>query len=333
MQTASSVLPPLLDLARIAADERARVWSSRAPELFPGLAIRRLPYRPQLGELKQVPLGSGSLWYIHSPPASLQYAPPGPGAAQAPSFSIVLQLSGALLVSQSGRECALEAGSMSLIDERFGFRLEGGGVCEIVVLRMPRAAVLSSRPHLAHRTACPLPRGAGTELLCDTVRSAVRVGPELVADQRVSLLAAIIQMLGLVDTTERAANDAAWRIQAALAHIELELADPGLTASAVAAAQSISRRRLDALFQSALGVPVAAQIWTRRLALAAELLGDARRASDTIAQIAHAAGFDDASHFTHAFSRRYGCSPRQFRARSELALAHAARSSQPDVDE
>jgi AraC family transcriptional activator of tynA and feaB len=315
----------LLDLDAVEAADRVRMWSTCAVQVFPGLSVDRLPFRPTLGTLKHQTLGPGSLSYIQSPPAQLHYAPPSLEDGHAgTAFSITLQLSGELIASQHGRQCRIGPGEICSIDEHFAFRLENSRACEMIVLRMPRAAVLAYHPHLTHCTATSFSAGApGTVLLRDTVLNVLQVASHLSHDQRTSAIASLIQMMGMVDFAAAGDRSAAshWRVRSALTFVELSLFESGLTASAVAAAQGISRRRLDSLFLSALGAPVTAHIWNRRLALAATFLLDPHRADQTIAQIAHAAGFANPAHFTRAFKRRFGGAPRRWRERADSSAA------------
>ncbi|HEY1413331.1 MAG TPA: helix-turn-helix transcriptional regulator, partial [Rhodopila sp.] len=102
-------------------------------------------------------------------------------------------------------------------------------------------------------------------------------------------------------------------VRAALAYIDGSLADPELTATRVADAQTVSRRRLDQIMVEATGGSLSSHIWLRRLEQAASDLRDERFASKTVTQIAFAAGFEDVAHFTRAFKRRYRMPPRDWR--------------------
>jgi len=64
------------------------------------------------------------------------------------------------------------------------------------------------------------------------------------------------------------------RIACTLAFIDAQLADPSLTAHRVAAAQGLSRRRLDQILLGSVGTSLTAQIWMRRLTQAASDLLD-----------------------------------------------------------
>jgi AraC-like DNA-binding protein len=188
---------------------------------------------------------------------------------------------------------------------------------------MPRQAVLSRNPALERRTAEAFDtRDAGTLLLRSLVLNTAESTPTLREEQRGSALASIIQLLGALRVDREAEHGSStWRVRAALACIDSCLADPELTATRVAEAQGVSRRRLDQIMVEATGEPLSSQIWLRRLEQAANDLLDPRFANKTVTQIAFAAGFEDVAHFTRAFKRRYQMPPREWR-NAESALRH-----------
>jgi AraC-like DNA-binding protein len=318
-------LPALLDLDGVEAAQRARMWTACALQVFPGLSLDHLPRRPTCGTIKHQTLGPGSLSYIQSPPVRLHYVPPELVEGQVgAAFSISVQLSGEVTASQHGRECRVGPGEICALDEQFAFRSESSGPYEMILVRMPRSVVLAHHPHLMRCTAAVLnARDAGTVLLRETVLNVLQAASNLSQQQHAAAIAGIIQMMGIADfgavSDCGVASD--WRIRSALTFVELSLFDPGLTASAVAAAQGISRRRLDTLFRAAIDVPITAHILNRRLALTASFLRNPRRADQTVAQIAQAAGFADPAHFTRTFKRHFGCSPGRWRLQQASAVA------------
>jgi len=311
-------LPTLLDLDTVEANEREPRWYSNAVQVFSGLELDRFSVQLMPGVFKHLPLGAGSLSYIQSPPIKLHYAPPEPGGdCPGSAFTLAIQLSGELVVSQHASRCRIGPGGVFTMDERFGFRLEALAPCELVLVRMPRQAVLAQHPHMKHSTATAMSTAApGTILLREMVLRILNVAPGLSPGKRVAAIATIIQMLGMADfgtADEDGPRAAADRIRSALAFVELSLFEPGLTANAVAAAHGLSRRRLDELFLSAVGEPVSAHIWNRRLSIAAGFLADANRCDQTVAQISNAVGFANPAHFTRTFKRHFGCSPKRWR--------------------
>jgi AraC-like DNA-binding protein len=308
-------IPALLDLSSVEAPRRVGLWARTATTCFPGLTIDAMPADAPVGQIQSIQMGGGSLWSIVSAPVLVSYAPPyGPDDAGA-SISLLLQLDGAMAVSQNHRLCRLEAGDMCLVDERFAFHLQGEVTSHIVFLRMPRRAVLGRHPYLEHCTARVLDaEDPGAQLLRDTLTRAVQAAPDLREEQRGSVLAAMVHLLGAATAPRGAESDEApWRVRAALAFIETHLGDADLTAEQVAQAQGVSRRRLDQVLRRALGRSVTAHIWSRRLEQAAADLTDPRYQGRAVSQIAFANGFEDAAHFSRAFKGRFGRTPRDWR--------------------
>jgi AraC-like DNA-binding protein len=213
---------------------------------------------------------------------------------------------------------------MCVIDGRAPFELSVGGMfSNIIVLQMPRRAVLSRHPCLEECTAEPFdPDEAGTVLLRSVLLSVLESAHSMGNDQRSAALAALIQLLGVPGRHQPASVDSGWRVQAALAFIDAEFANPELRASTIAEAQGVSRRWLDEIMVTATGASLTSQIWLRRLEQAASDLLDDRFASRTVTQIAFSAGFEDAAHFTRAFKRRYHAPPREWRRARRRAPGH-----------
>ena len=73
----------------------------------------------------------------------------------------------------------------------------------------------------------------------------------------------------------------------------------------------LSASRLAHLFREEVGRSIQSYILERRLIMAAMLIVQTH---ERISQIAYSVGFGDVSNFNHAFKRRFGMSPRQYRA-------------------
>ncbi len=307
--------PSLLDLRNIDAGRRAQAWTGSVPTYFPGLSVRDLRGVPSLGMIAGVTLGIGRLWVVLSPPVRVLYEPHG--AANAQLFSIMLQINGSTIARQNGRRGLIGPGQLCVVDSLAPFELEVvDAASQITFLQMPRHAVIGRHPHLEHCTARAFDaEDSGTALLRGMLLNLLQSAHRLENDQRGAALGAVMQLLGAAKVRELArAAGVPWRVKAALALIDAELADPELDASRVAQAQGISRRRLDELMVAHTGATLSAKIWLRRLEQAASDLLDERFGSRTVTQIAFAAGFEDAAHFTRAFKRRYGCAPSEWRA-------------------
>ena len=86
------------------------------------------------------------------------------------------------------------------------------------------------------------------------------------------------------------------------------------TLEQLAESVSLSMSRLSHLFKAEVGMSIQAYVRERRLLMAAMLLVQTH---EHISQIAYAVGFGDVSNFNHAFKRRFGVSPREYRTSHE----------------
>jgi AraC family transcriptional activator of tynA and feaB len=320
----------VLNLASVAAPERAALWARSAKTFFPGLSVTRPPVNPAAGMIQGVTLGAGTLWTILSPPALVSYVPRARTDVHA-HFSLMMQLEGATYATQASRACTLNPGDLCVIDEMEPFELEVRGQnSRIAVLQMPRHAVLSRKSGIEKRTAQAFSaQEPGTMLLRNLVKNLVDSVQFLESDQRAAALASVIHMLAApkLPGGDAPSGRIHQRIAATLAFIDAELSDPSLTAQRVACAQGLSRRRLDQILLGNLGTSLSAQIWARRLTQAASDLLDPRFAHKTVTEIAFGVGFEDAAHFARAFKRRYHCTPRAWRARMEVGTRREERAA------
>jgi len=148
----------------------------------------------------------------------------------------------------------------------------------------------------------------GTGLLRGLLMNVLDNASVLDDQQRGAALAAIIELLGASKPVRAERIEATGRrVRAALKCISERYSDATLTANEVAKAQGISRRRLDKLMVESVCETLTARIWNRRLAQAAADLTDPRFGGHSVSQIAFAAGFADAAHFSRAFRQAFEC--------------------------
>jgi len=321
---ARSGLASLLNLQAVDVAQRAALWTRSVKSFFPGLSVRELGGTPDRGSISGMPFGPGRLWTVVSPSLLVSYDPSALCDDHNDVFSVMMQLHGSTTACQKQRRCTLRPGEFCLIDSRLSFELEVAATSsQFMFVQMPRHAVLARHPYLERRTAELFdPADAGARLLRGLLLSVLEQATLLEDDQRASTLSAIIQLLGAPRLPAgRKADEVSWRVRAALACIDAALSDTAVSAEQIAKMQGISRRRLDEIMIETVGASLTAQIWIRRLSQAATDLADPRCAGRSVSQIAFAAGFEDPAHFTRAFKRRFGCTPREWRLRAGAASA------------
>jgi AraC family transcriptional regulator, positive regulator of tynA and feaB len=317
-----SSIASLLNLQSVAAAQRAALWTRGVRDFFPGLSVRELGGNLNTGAISGMSFGPGRLWSILSPPLLVSYDPAvSPGETQL--FSVMMQLQGATEARQRHRHCLLQPGDFCVIDSSAAFELEVSSSSHVMFIQMPRPTVLGRHPYLERHTAEVFdPNETGAMLLRGLLVNILDSAPLLEDYQRSSALGAIIQLLGAPKYPHGdGIGELHWRVRAALAYIDAQFADTTLTASRIAKEQGISRRRLDEIMRQSVGTSLTGEIWNRRLRQAATDLAEPQRNRHSVAQIAFAAGFEDAAHFTRAFKRRFHCTPREWRRRETAAAA------------
>jgi two-component system response regulator YesN len=95
----------------------------------------------------------------------------------------------------------------------------------------------------------------------------------------------------------------------ALEYVAAHYGQP-LVVSDVAGASGLSSDRLAHLFRDTLGMAVKDYVMRLRVTIARELMRDARRTLEDVAQLA---GFVDASHFSRVFAGAVGARPGAYR--------------------
>lgn len=121
------------------------------------------------------------------------------------------------------------------------------------------------------------------------------------------------------DTHDERADRHSERRRAVLRYMSENLHDPELRPSVIARHFGISPRTLRLLF-SREEEGLRALLLRRRLEACAFRLRDPLWRGRTITEIAYALGFNNPTHFAHAFRRHFACSPRDYRRGGEGVL-------------
>lgn len=106
------------------------------------------------------------------------------------------------------------------------------------------------------------------------------------------------------------------KVAEALAYIERNLRDPGLTVNSVAKALDVNAAYLAHLFSRQTGLRMSRYITSQRLAIAKELL---RTTPWQIKNIALECGFRNTDWFSEVFRVHTGCTPGDYRRAAEPA--------------
>lgn len=247
--------------------------------------------------------------------------------------SVIVSLSGRLVVSQADREAVVQGQSLALYDSSQPFRIRlapDGGTVRLVRAHLPRELLGLPAAGVGRLLARPLGAQAGfggllTRFLADAAAgSAVYRADDL---PRMSTLARDLMTAVVahhLDADSAVPDDS--RQRTLLLRIEgflrQHLPDPYLSPETVAAAHHMSVRHLHRLF-GARGITVGAWIRQQRLEHARRDLADPALLGMPIHQIAARWGFKDHAAFTRSFRSAYGAPPKDFRSAPVPRQRHA----------
>ena len=234
-------------------------------------------------------------------------------------YKATVQLSGRSTIMQEGRSAVLHPGDWGLYDTARPYEVAVEQDAHFLVLQISPAQMTVWEPYL-HRSVARAfsSRHGSARIAMDTLRLALSENPSLSAAATRDIAGSILQMIGLnlceqVGGAAMSGLDEVRRAQfrSICQHIDDNLHDPALSVAGIAAQFRISRRYLYKLFESQ-GLTPADYIQGARLERCRDLLADAGMTRQ-IGELAYQHGFSDSAAFSHAFRRRFGVSPTEWR--------------------
>ena len=301
----------------VPASDRLDAWEWNARQ-FCGDCRFHFPNRRAFhGSIETKKLGNLELSLFSSSSLSFTKFPIRSSHSENHFCTVITQLQGNRTYSQNGRALTLNAGDSTLIDSALPWSSECQGNCVRLYLRTPRWVV----ENLLRTNVIPSARCiAGSSILGGTLfhlaNSLYREADRLTYDEGTALIEAYFDVLaGCLGTQDRKSGRSRSDVELCSRigrFIEQHLADPTLGPTSVAAAAGISTRHLHRLFASRGKTPAE---WIRqcRLDRCRADLADPRLRGHSVTEIAFSWGFCDSAHFSHAFKKRFGVSPRAFR--------------------
>lgn len=247
---------------------------------------------------------------------------------------LVVQRQGHSLLRQHGGSVELQPGDIMLLDPVKGCEIVPHGLMEHASIRLDRSQVARMLPdQLANpgrigrfSSSSRLMRVLVEQICAGGMDDCAMAGDgSALQDALLVLLAQSVRQqqgnTGVVQTADAAPAARAITNHSMLAMVqdlvEQSLTDPLLTPTRIAQRTGISVRQLYRLFEEK-GDSVCRYIQRTRLQWAATELRSVLTQTRSITDIAFACGFNDAAHFSRAFRKEFGVSPRQYRFATEL---------------
>jgi len=262
-------------------------------------------------------VGQLRMLHLHAPAQRVVHTgSEGSSGRAAPSIQLVYARHGALKTMMGGKRFIVEPGQFVLLDNTRFYQMEMDTPHEALDLMMPQGWLEKYLPDPDALLARPIEarQGWGAPLgsLLETMLDGLDRSPlprSLIAEQVGNLLALAT---GFYEPAETSRNRGQLARQI-LRRIEGDYADPDLSSESVAAECGISKRYLQTLLAGS-GTSFVQELNATRLDRASDLLTDPRARGLSIAEIAFRTGFLDPGYFTRLFRKRFGITPREWRA-------------------
>jgi AraC family transcriptional regulator, positive regulator of tynA and feaB len=282
------------------------------------------------GKMVSSDIGENRLVYVHSTSQHITRIARRTCQNHEDSFLLKYLIEGRGSTSQHGNFHDLVAGDLFLQDSRSCGELRLTGDFKVLTLSLSRKLVdrYFARPQYLCAVPLSVERSAAGCVARDLLQSIARNCMQMQGDGLETLVESLLQVVALAFGQSPLQCPAATTSHSALMirirnYIHAHLEDDEMSPKRIAAAHGISERYLNKLFEKE-ETTVSKWIWEQRLQASQRTLSLTEFSSRKINEIAYACGFNNMSHFSCSFKKRFGCTPRQYRTR-ELK-AHAQRT-------
>jgi AraC family transcriptional regulator, positive regulator of tynA and feaB len=300
------------------ASHKLAYWNALSSESIAAMEVTARDPRAFEGEMLRASVGPLTVIDVRSAAVRLAHTHAHVRRLDSPSYLLLAPLQGRMQLSMDhGATVNVESGELCLLDHARTYQVEHGDGMRTLCVDIPRGTLEALLPAPQCAVGVRLsPRRGAVRMLAGVLRE---LGGELQPGAQASFTPAFAQgLLGFIAeayaTDPDCIPDSALTVRAAAlrASIDARLAEPDLAPADIARVACISERRLRALL-AADGEGFAAFVLRRRLERCADWLRHPQWHNLSITQIAFRAGFNNATHFGHAFRQRYGVTPRDWR--------------------
>jgi len=295
----------------VAVRDRYDYWTSLVAQAFVELEVEPAPRVEINCRLSWREIGSTRLMFVQGTPQSVQRTSGSIASDHAQHIILMFQKRGHGCLLHQGKSVQLKPGDIVAMDTRSPYRLTFFSPFEQEILRFPVRVLGSAMWDTASVTAAHLNPSFASRLLSDSFNLAKSERFELSSSLEAPLLelATLALCSPLLPHADRSATNI---LGMARAYIRAHAAAPELCPQQVAQGLGISVRSLQKVF-AAVGEHPSACILDERLVRAAALLRTAGANDRSVWEIGQRCGFKDPSHFSRAFRKRYGVTPREWR--------------------
>lgn len=246
------------------------------------------------------------------------------GSPDAARIAVLVLLEGQGSLRQGERRVALEPGDLCLLRSGRALALDVAGPYRLALVEVPEDEIVDRFPLWRAAMLTPIRGTSGAPaVFCDALRSLHRWQDSLsgaegdhLADVLVSLIGALVCFA--VPVNQDCLQQSLVRKDRIKRVVLDKLRDPDLGVETIAAAVGLSPRQVHRVFADE-GTSLMRWVWVQRLEQCHRELCQVETARRSISDIAYTWGFNDQAHFSRAFRRHFGFSPRDARRRASAA--------------
>lgn len=310
------------DAENVREEERFSYWHEEMCRNFCRAESKPVKRRdPFHARLSCSQLGSIQVSSIDCSPLRYQRVADDVRASPSDEFLLSVLRGGSGRIEQQGRLTEQAVGDVVIYDTARPFVYEFHDRYQMVLLKIPRRAMLARVPEAERLTALRISGqtplgGLAATMITNAAALNLQDGPAAakVGASIIDVLAAAMDVQ--FADSGRTADRQAGLLSRAKVFIRSNLDDPELNVEGIATALCVSSSTLARLFASS-GTTVMRWLWEERLAASHLALVEGR--AKQVTEVALACGFSSFSHFSRSFKARYGHTPN--------ALIRGARSS------
>jgi AraC-like DNA-binding protein len=262
-------------------------------------------------------IGQLRMLQLHAPAQRVTHTgAEGSSGRAAPSIQLVHARRGSLKTLMGGKRFTVQPGQFVLLDNTRFYQMEMMTEHEAIDLMMPQGWLEKYLPDPEALLARPIDANRGWGAPLGALLEAMVTGLDAAPLPRPLIAEQLGHLLSLATGFHEPGESSRHRGQLAqqiLRRIESGYADPELSPEEVARDLGISKRYLQTLLAGS-NTSFVQELNATRLDRASDMLSDPRAAALPIAEVAYRAGFLDAGYFARLFRKRFGITPREWRA-------------------
>jgi AraC-like DNA-binding protein len=309
----------MIDTSAVPAPHRVEFWAKSSCDAYHPLHIGTDGTDRFWARMWADRLGQIGVYRIAAGPNTMRRTPKDIASGDPECLHVQIVLRGRLAGAQQHRATALGAGDITSYDTSYPAIFRADGPFELLVVRVPKAALGKHAGKVSRLTAVRIPGDLGLPRLAARFcfEAATGLADGSIAREDTGLAEHVIDLVRRLYVDLDASRPPRPRSTAELlihaqAYIDARLGDPGLNPDELARACFISTRYLHRVFETS-GLSVCDFIRSARLNRCRRDLVDPAFADQPISAIASRWGLPSAPHFSRLFRKAYGCSPREFR--------------------